>query len=159
MTNILKLLQKQINVKEFIKEYKHLDFIVEGKTFSIRIAPEVDKSELDALVDILWEEKLEMTFHDTVYPSMSDPGAYFSYSTEKSDKTGIWSMTLGNHRWSGGIYHIRSTTISQQILNLVQKRRIDSLQLSDVAFFSHYPLKSAEDSKDKDKEILQLHQA
>ena len=44
----------------------------------------VGTDEILKILEILHEEKLALTFHDTVHPMLSDPGAYFSYSTEKS---------------------------------------------------------------------------
>ncbi|MEO1410744.1 MAG: hypothetical protein AAFW73_12740 [Bacteroidota bacterium] len=67
-------------------------------------SPSVDLAEMDALLAVLWDQGYELTFYDEYYPSPSDPGAYFRYTTQKTNGPQHWSMTLGNHGWSGGIY-------------------------------------------------------
>ncbi len=102
-------------------------------------------------------EKYQIAFHDNVHPTLSDPGAYFSYSTEKSVDDKHWSMTYGNHGWSGGIYQIRDFILAKQIISLIKKEELSRVQISEVIFFSHYDLKSQEDSKKKGSEIEEMH--
>ncbi len=66
-------------------------------------------------------------------------------------------MTLGNHGWSGGIYNIRSATISRQIHNLYARGRLSSLGLDNVGFFRHYRPVSAEANDEMDRRLLELH--
>lgn len=66
-------------------------------------------------------------------------------------------MTYGNHGWSGGIYHIKTETIAFQIQNLIRKNLLDKIQITGVVFFSHYEIKSKEESEEKDKEIMLMH--
>jgi hypothetical protein len=68
-----------------------------------------------------------------------------------------WSMTLGNHGWTGGIYQIRKTTVNQQVYNLFMRKKLKEVGITDVAFFSHYNRESPERSRIKDQEILQMH--
>lgn len=74
------------------------------------------------LLVILRNNKIAFAIYDSLYPSSGDPGAYLDYSQEKNEKANSWSMTLGNHGWTGGIYTIDEYIMARQILNLVQKK-------------------------------------
>ena len=128
----------------------------EGISF-ITIKKIVKTEDIQLLLEKLWLEKFELTFHDTIHPTLSDPGAYFSYSTEKSRNKNVWSMTYGNHGWSGGIYHINEKTLAKQITNLIHKTSMNEIQITDACFFSHYELENEEKSIKKDNEIFEMH--
>ncbi len=68
----------------------------------INFEKNVTYSNCIELLEFLKSHKLSIEFFDCLYPSPSDPGAYFSYSSLKNS----WEITLGNHGWSGGIYKI-----------------------------------------------------
>ena len=97
----------------------------------------------------------EFALYDESYPSPSDPGAYFSYSPNSAQ--GVWRMTLGNHGWSGGIYEIEERTICCQLKNLISKRRIDSIQIDKVCFFSHYQLEGSSSSSKMNTTLMAIH--
>ncbi|GAB5523199.1 MAG: hypothetical protein Roseis2KO_10710 [Roseivirga sp.] len=145
------------NFIKFVSNHPHLKLIKEDGVIFLGIDNEIGTDEVSELLKTLHQEKLEITFHDTVHPTLSDPGSYFSYSTNKSKDQGHWSMTYGNHGWSGGIYQIRGFTLAKQIVNLIKKEKLDRIQISNVTFFSHFGVKSDEESKAKDAEIQEMH--
>lgn len=109
------------------------------------------------LLIILRTHKAEFALYDRLYPSPSDPGGYFSYSQDFNSTDHTWSMTLGNHGWTGGIYTIEENTVAVQIYDLVTMMEIDSIDIQGVAFFSHYKKQDAERNQSKDAEIYSLH--
>jgi hypothetical protein len=66
-------------------------------------------------------------------------------------------MTYGNHGWSGGIYNIKTETVSQQIYNLVSNGALNKIQITDVRFFSHYKIEEKQKSDKKNDEIYFMH--
>lgn len=138
------------NPRMQIEKIDEVVFIKFDSTFS--------KNEMRELLDKLWDYQFDIAFHDNIHPTISDPGAYFSYSTEKSLGPEYWSMTYGNHGWSGGIYHIKKTTVYQQVYNLVYKSELDKIQITYVNFFSHYDIQATEKSIQKDQEIFAMHE-
>lgn len=92
---------------KFIELNLNFSLVNKGDTSFITISKSVKIEDIEFLLEKLWDEKFEIAFHDTIHPTLSDPGAYFSYSTEKSENKNVWSMTYGNHGWSGGIYHLK----------------------------------------------------
>jgi hypothetical protein len=106
-----------------------------------------------SLLALLMQRGLEFAFYDPDYPSMSDPGAHFSYSP----RNGKWRMTLGNHGWSGGIYEIDPSVLAGQLHDLYSKGLMKSLELERVAFFAHYQPESASNNKAMNKELRKLH--
>lgn len=94
--------------------------------------------DITELLYILRKHKIAFALYDPFYPSPSDPGAYLDYSQEKNEAPNSWSMTLGNHGWSGGIYTISENNIALQIHHLVKSGQIDSISINDVKIFSHY---------------------
>jgi len=144
-------------IKQSVDSNPKLDFEQTDKRAFIKFKLEITKGELQELLELLWKYNFEIAFHDTVHPTISEPGAFFSYSTEKNIGQAYWSMTFGNHGWSGGIYHLKKETVSQQIYNLIQKRKLDKIQITDVHFFSHYDIESEAKSKEKNDEIFSMH--
>ena len=147
----------KIVLKEYIHSHSKLEMTLRGKSSYILIREDINIEDILTLLQILWKESLEIAFHDSLYPSYTDPGAYFSYSTQKSEDPTVWSMTCGNHGWSGGIYHIQASTLARQILNLVQQADLEAIQITNVIFFSHYELKEEKISAQRNKEIYTLH--
>jgi hypothetical protein len=122
----------------------------------IASASDVSVSTLEQLLRVMKENGQEFAFYDEDYPSPSDPGAYFSYSPKNSAQ-GVWRMTLGNHGWSGGIYEIEERTICCQLKNLVSRKRLDSIQIDNVCFFSHYQLEEDSSSSKMNTKIMTIH--
>ena len=146
-----------MRLTKFIELNPIFKLLNKGGISYIQINKEVKIAEIEQLLKILWNEKFEITFHDTIHPTLSDPGAYFSYSTEKSENKNVWSMTYGNHGWSGGIYHLNEKTLAKQIANLIHKTSMNEIQITDVCFFSHYEVKDRESSVKKNSEIFEMH--
>lgn len=144
-------------IVKFIKKIQSMEVEIDKSTYFIKFSKTVTKHEIIELLNELWNCEFEMSFHDSIHPTISDPGAYFSYSTIKTKGKGFYSMTYGNHGWSGGIFHVRIETISQQIYNLVSKDELNKIQITDVSFFSHYKIKTKNESETKDEEIYQMH--
>jgi hypothetical protein len=145
------------NLTKFVELNPSFELVNKGNISFITIGKKVETEDIQLLLEKLWIEKCEITFHDTIHPTLSDPGAYFSYSTEKSEKKNVWSMTYGNHGWSGGIYHLNEKTVAKQITNLIHETSMNEIQITDVCFFSHYELKDKESSTKKDYEIFEMH--
>lgn len=148
---------KKSKLEQFLETQKHLKLFIENGIEFINIDKHVKNDEINDLLVILYDEKYQIAFHDNVHPTLTDPGAYFSYSTEKSIDKNFWSMTYGNHGWSGGIYHIRDYVLARQIISLVKKEELTQIQVSNVSFFSHYEVKSKEESNKKSAEIQEMH--
>ena len=136
------------------QDFSHFE---ENGTEYISIKKSAKLELICSLLEVVRTEKLEIAFHDTIHPTISDPGAYFSYSTQKTSSQDVWSMTYGNHGWSGGIYHIKTKTLAKQIWNLIQNDKIDRIQVTNVVFFNNMDLKSEQESNKKDHELSLMH--
>ena len=148
---------KKSRIGKFIHKFPNMAIEVEADVYYIKFSNTVTKNEVLELVSELWNCKFDISFHDSIHPTISDPGAYFSYSTIKTIGNDYYSMTYGNHGWSGGIYHIKIETVSQQIYNLVSKGALNKIQITDVSFFSHYKIKAKQESDKKNDEIYFMH--
>lgn len=148
---------KNSKLYEFISGQRYLKLSSENGIEYVNIDKLVGTDDIKDLLEILRTEKYQIAFHDNVHPTLSDPGAYFSYSSEKSVDDKHWSMTYGNHGWSGGIYQIRDFILARQIISLIKKEELTRIQISDVVFFSHYDLKSEDISNKKGSEIDEMH--
>ena len=144
-------------LEEFLSGQDFLKLTRENGIEYVMIDKRVGTDDINELLKLLKTENYQISFHDNVHPTLSDPGAYFSYSTEKSADDKHWSMTYGNHGWSGGIYQIRDFILAKQIISLIKKEELTRIQISDVVFLSHYDLKPEEDSKKKGAEIQEMH--
>jgi hypothetical protein len=149
--------KSEMELTKFIELNPNFKLLKKGRTSYIQINKKTKIEDVEQLLEILWNDKSEITFHDIIHPTLSDPGAYFSYSTEKSENKKVWSMTYGNHGWSGGIYHLSEKTLAKQITNLIHKTPMNEIQITDVCFFSHYEIKDRESSLKKDSEIFEMH--
>jgi len=152
-----KLFPLKSTIEEFINDNEHFRIVKDNNRYFIEFSTSVDYKEIENLVFFLWNNGYDIAFHDIIYPTISDPGAYFDYSVKKAKLNGFWSMTFGNHGWTGGIYHIRIGTVSKQIFNLVNKGKIDRIQISNVIFFMHKEVMSKEKSEAMDIEIFKMH--
>lgn len=144
-------------LEAFISGQVYLHLSRENGIEYLNIDPLVGNDDIKNVLKILKTEKYQIAFHDNVHPTLSDPGAYFTYSTEKSIDANHWSMTQEHHGWSGGIYQIRDFILAQQIISLIKKEELTRIQISDVVFFSQYDLISEDDSKKKGLEIQEMH--
>lgn len=103
----------------------------------------------------LMQADIEFALFDPLYPSPSDPGAYLSYRPVN----GVWRMTLGNHGWTGGIYEIEMAIVCQQLSNLHAKGQLGEITVEEVAFFSHYELRSVEANAEMNQRLCDIHGA
>ena len=111
-------------LEEFLSGQSYLKLSRENGIEYVYIDKLAGTDEVKELLQILRTEKYQIAFHDNVHTTISDPGAYFSYSTEKSVDDNHWSMTYGNHGWSGGIYQIRDFVLAKQIISLIKKEEL-----------------------------------
>ncbi len=152
---------------DFLKTPKTLETEIEQlKDFSvvnrqnskvIEIKKETTFEKLVELLRILKRNNIAFSFYDSYYPSPSDPGAYLDYSQEKNETDNAWSMTLGNHGWTGGIYTITENNITRQIHNLVKNNQIDSIRIDNVKIFSHYDKENDDINKNQNALIFGIH--
>jgi len=106
------------------------------------------------LIQILRRANATITLHDRRYPS--PPGAFMDYSQEKAAPE-RWSMTLGNHGWTGGIYQIDDETIALQIHDVFNRGRRPKLQIEGGTIFSHYDQENATRNKKMIQALRELH--
>lgn len=123
----------------------------------IEIKKETTFENIVELLRILKRNNIAFSFYDSYYPSPSDPGAYLDYSQEKNETESAWSMTLGNHGWSGGVYTITEKVIARQIYNLLENNQIDSIRIDNVKIFSHYDKKNSDYNKNENALIYGIH--
>src|SRR5690606_24975757 len=154
----------EINVRTVTFESE----IAKLKTFTIadrqgveivEISREATFDDITELLLVLRKHRIAFALYDPYYPSPSDPGAYLSYSQEKNKTPNAWSMTLGNHGWTGGIYTISENNIAVQIHHLVDSGEINSISINDVKIFSRYKKENAERNRDRNALISRIHSA
>lgn len=109
------------------------------------------------LIEILSSHNIAFAFHDSLFTTISDPGAYLDYSQEKNDKSGYWSMTLGNHGWTGGIYSISNNVVANQLYSLINKRLLSSIRIEGAKIFSHYDKENSRKNDEMIARILKVH--
>ena len=156
-----------MNLLDFLKSKSTLETEI-SKIEGIRLTEKFTKkiaifessfsvNNIELFVNTLHKFKTAFTFHDTLYPSPSDPGAYISYFlTPNSDH---WKMSLGNHGWSAGIYTIENEVIYKQLTNLIQSSLINEIQIEGVVTFSHYAEKNDEENKKQNEYLLEIHKS
>jgi hypothetical protein len=115
--------------------------------------PEAGEQGIVEALTALMNDGLDFSVYDALYPSPSDPGAYFSYRPER----GVWRMTLGNHGWSGGIYEIEAAVVAQQLAHLHRLGLLESLGLDRVCFFSHYAPLSVPEHRQMNQRMREIH--
>lgn len=152
------VIQHKQLLKDYLESTALFSLVDDNDVQFITIHKKVQTADLEALLKVLWQASFEIYFHDTIHPSFSDPGAYFTYSTQKSKIDNIWSMAYGNHGWTGGIYHFKHTTLAQQIMSLVQKTDMTEIRITDnKTLFYNHSVKDKVSSLNKENEILQMH--
>ena len=127
------------------------------KNKQINIANDTPFENILALLKILRTHSVSFALYDSYYPSPSDPGAYLDYSQELNETADSWSMTLGNHGWSGGIYTINENNIALQIHNLVRNNQIDSIKIENVKIASHYDKENIDRNRNRNALLYGIH--
>lgn len=161
------MILKQMELLEFLKlkpalnsqvnKIAGLKIVQKSNSIAIAIDQNLQIETVRILLQILRENKVAFALYDSFYPSASDPGAYFDYSPEQNVDNSTWSMTLGNHGWTGGVYSIEENVIANQIHNLIKHKQIDSIRIDDVKIFSHYGKKIAELNVKQNELISGIH--
>lgn len=123
----------------------------------IEIGNETTIDIINTLLIILRTNKVAFSIFDNLYPSSSDPGAFIDYSQEQNETANTWSMTLGNHSWTGGIYTIEEKNIAKQILNLVKQKEANSIRIDNVKIFSHYDKQNIDYNRNQNALIYGIH--
>lgn len=131
--------------------------ILSGAKKNLKIDEDVTEEQLQNLLNILRTHCIDFEIHDPEFPSISDPGAYISYSQQKNNKPGYWSMTMGNHGWTLGIFSITETTILQQLKNLTQKKLLKEIQIETSCFFYHKEIQPEYQSTEMENRLLMIH--
>jgi hypothetical protein len=129
---------------------------IDGDVRRIELSKPVADAALAGLFQILRDDELEFAVYDACYPSPSDPGAYFSYSS-RGAAVGTWRMTLGNHGWGGGVYVVDQAAVCCQLRNLTNRGLIRDIQLDRVGFFAHYSLEGAPRSREMNERLQTIH--
>ena len=122
----------------------------------VQFSSTVQFDDVVRLLALLRCKNAAIAIYDPDYPSMSDPGAYVDYTLEKAD-SGYWSMTLGNHGWSGGIYQIDDETIAVQVFDLYNNGHLPQLSIETGRIFSHYERESDEKNLEMVLRIRGIH--
>lgn len=154
LSEFLKLrptLDSQVNYIDGIK------IVQKNNSIAIAIDQNMQMETVKALLQLLRENKVAFALYDSLYPSLSDPGAYIDYSHEKGDHTDTWSMTRGNHGWTGGVYSIKEGIIANQIYNLIKQKQIDSIRIDNVKIDSHYGKKTGEANEKQNDLLSKIH--
>lgn len=140
-----------------VEKIKGLSIVENINSRIVEFSNLTTKESIKSLLALLHENKIAFSFHDSLYPSASDPGAYIDYSQEQNSSEKTWSMTLGNHGWSGGIYTIEEKNIVIQINNLVRHDLLNSIRIDNVKIFSHYDKENLDFNRNQNAFIFGLH--
>lgn len=154
---LFKFIKKPTKFESEISEIQGLRIKKQRNSTVIEISNKSTLENIGELLRILRKYDKAFALYDSYYPSASDPGAYINYSQEKNGTENAWSMTLGNHGWTGGIYTIYDHNIAIQIHNLIKNNQIDSIQIDNVKIFSHYDKQHAEDNMNQNALIYGIH--
>jgi phenylalanyl-tRNA synthetase alpha subunit len=88
---------------------------------------------------------------------MSDPGGYFYYTQEQNELKKYWNMTVANHGWSGGIYKIEERNIVCQIIDLLEQKHINSIQINKSQNLAQYEKVNIDRSRNENAFLFTLH--
>ncbi|UUC47156.1 hypothetical protein [Flavobacterium cerinum] len=132
--------------------------ISNGKDYTIKIDNQMSLEAITQLLKTLRKHKIAFSVHDRLLYSyeIGDPGAYVTYSQDKNDLEDCWSMTFGNHGWSGGTFTIEEKNIALQLFNLAQKEEIDSIRIGNVRLFN-YEKKNPDRNKNMNALLYTIH--
>ncbi len=140
-----------------VEKIEGLSIVENSNSRIVEFSNLITKESIKSLLALLRENKIAFSFHDSLYPSASDPGAYIDYSQEQNSSENTWSMTLGNHGWSGGIYTIEEKNIVIQINNLVRNSLLNSIRIDNVKIFSHYDKQNIDFNRNQNALIYGIH--
>src|SRR5215216_3062032 len=79
-----------LKLVEYIKQTPGLQLDVRHNETYFQLLKSFSTSKLPSLLKFLKDNGYEFAFYDELYPSPTDPGAYFSYSQEKVKGDGYW---------------------------------------------------------------------
>ena len=147
--------------EDLVKEIENIsgfNFIDRKGEKVVKLFGKLTDQDFRAFVTVLRNYNKSFSIYDGLYPSMSDPGAYISYSQEKNELDGYWSMTLGNHGWSGGLYHIEESIIINQLNSLRRKNMITEIQIDKGVFLSNFNNVGDDMNEEINKILRQLHE-
>lgn len=148
---------KKAYLKSEVEQINGLKVIEKFDCQYVQLSTNLIAQDLEKLIQLLRKHKIDFSVYDFLYPSVSDPGAYISYSQLHNDSEKHWNMTLGNHGWSGGIYQIKESIILKQLENLIQKKLLQEIQTERVVFFSKYKIEETNRNEIVNKRILEIH--
>ncbi|MDO6472313.1 hypothetical protein [Maribacter sp. 1_MG-2023] len=148
-----KIKSKRMTLTEFVKNNSGLT--IEGN--KLLIGDNFSLSDIPRLIQIFRTNNIEFGIHDIVHPSPTDPGAYIDYSLLMSESQDNWSMTMGNHAWSAGIYRIKESTIILQLENLIKNNKLSEIKVGNALFFSRKEVLEKSLSDEKNAELIILH--
>jgi len=123
----------------------------------IHLSQNTTLESIKSLLQLLKMNKIPFEIYDKLYYPSTDPGAYLTYSQEKNMSPDCWSMTLGNHGWTGGIFTIDENIIASQLENLLKKGLIQEIRIEKIAFFSHYDFVKSDKNIEMNMRLAKLH--
>jgi hypothetical protein len=130
-------LLKRIRLRSAIRRLPGMALARDSGAKCVQLDSKVLFNDLLRMITILREHDAKISVFDPCYPSPSDPGAYFDYTLQKAVGE-TWSMTLGNHGWSGGIYRVDDRTLAMQVYGLSSNGRLSKLDVERGTIFEHY---------------------
>jgi hypothetical protein len=145
------------NLLRFVSNNTNMNLIKENGVKYVRISKRISTDDISKLLDLLWEEKYEFSFHDSVHSKINDSEVYYSYSTLKSLDNQRWSMSYGSQGWSEGVYQIYAFIIARQLISLIKKEELSRIQISNNVFLSNNNFKSDDECKKMESEIQKMH--
>lgn len=115
-----------------------------------------DFTDLDSLIFSTKYHNLGLSYFDDLYPSPSDPGAYFNFYPSNASES-LYLMSLGNHGWSGGIYLIDEEIMKKQLRNLIRLKLLKSIELTFDLPMKNNSLKDEESNSAMNIRLSDLH--
>jgi hypothetical protein len=153
---MLNLFKPKRTFESEIKQLKVFGIDDSQKNKVIKLDKRATENDISKLLKIFCKYDNAFSIYDIIYPSPSDPGAYISYSKKYNELENTWSMTLGNHGWTGGIYTIDERIIALQIYNLVSREQINTIQIENVNLFK-YDMENIDFNRNQNALIYGIH--
>jgi hypothetical protein len=154
---LFNFLKPKSQFEDQIRKLDGIEILDAQNSRIIKISNRTNLETIRQLLKTLRFHKVAFSLFDHLYPSPSDPGASIDYSQELNDSENSWSMTLGNHGWTGGIYTINDNNISIQIKNLTKQKLIDGLRIDNVKIFNHYDKENIDYNRNQNALIYGIH--
>ena len=126
----------------------------ERHLFELNYNPEF--SDLDSLIFSSKYHNLGLSYFDDLYPSPSDPGAYFNFYPSNTSES-QYLMSLGNHGWSGGIYLIDEEIMKKQLHNLIKLKLLKAIELTFDLPMKYYSLEDEDSNSVMRLRLFNLH--